>query len=400
MWAAPIAVVALVVLGFVAIGYIQGRWTWDGTGFEGASLWDWLDLLIVPVALGIGGIWFQRAQRSREIERQESQGQRELEVQEQRAQDDLLQAYLDQMGQLLLDADQPLDKAGPFDTVSRLARARTLTVLQRLDGRRKTSVLRFIYEADLVSYAEPEEHLIGLNLVFTLSHADLSAAALQGTEFPYIYLANANLIGANLRLANLNEAQLLEANLFKADLSRASLLNRVNLFQAYLVEAVLREVYLDEANLSHATLRKADLSDAKLSKADLRWADLSDAKLNGANLTEASLMEAKLIGTDLSGANLTNAHIASTDLRESKGLTQEQIELSKGNRETMLPKGLSPPESWDLLFVTWDQHWLKKDRSEAARSDKPERLIATARAADRARELILRYMKSLVRPFR
>src|SRR5215208_1186520 len=105
MWAAPIAVVALVVLGFVAIGYIQGRWTWDGTGFEGASLWDWLDLLIVPVVLGIGGIWLQRAQRKRELAQEDRQRQRELEIAEQQAQDNALQAYLDQMSQLLIEKE-------------------------------------------------------------------------------------------------------------------------------------------------------------------------------------------------------------------------------------------------------------------------------------------------------
>src|SRR5215218_10727050 len=147
MWAAPIVVVALVVLGFVAMGYLQGRWTWDGTGFEGASLWDWVDLLIGPVVLGIGGIWLERAQRRRELESQERQReierenqdkqleaarenqnkqvqaaresqewqrqreleleeqrrQRELDVEYQRAQDSALQRYLDQMGRLLID---------------------------------------------------------------------------------------------------------------------------------------------------------------------------------------------------------------------------------------------------------------------------------------------------------
>jgi hypothetical protein len=56
--------------------------------------------------LGIGGIWFQRAQRKLELESQEKQRQRELEVQDQHAQDAALQSYLHYIGQLLLDKDK------------------------------------------------------------------------------------------------------------------------------------------------------------------------------------------------------------------------------------------------------------------------------------------------------
>src|SRR3712207_204626 len=77
-----ILITTVLVLEIVINGYISGRWNWDGTGFSGASLWDWLDLLIVPLMLGIGGIWFQSAQRQRELASQEAQRQRELASQE------------------------------------------------------------------------------------------------------------------------------------------------------------------------------------------------------------------------------------------------------------------------------------------------------------------------------
>jgi hypothetical protein len=110
IWAVA-ALVTVFVFALIITGYIQGRWAWEGSGFSGASLWDWLDLLIVPLILGVGGIWLQRAQRNRELESQESQRQRELVMEdrrrereqiteEKRAQDAALQAYLEQMGRL------------------------------------------------------------------------------------------------------------------------------------------------------------------------------------------------------------------------------------------------------------------------------------------------------------
>jgi hypothetical protein len=79
---------------------------------------------------------------------QEAQEQRALAVENQRAQDAALQAYLDQMSQLLLDEGRPLRQPKEGDEVRTLARARTLTVLPRLDGERKASVVRFLYTQD------------------------------------------------------------------------------------------------------------------------------------------------------------------------------------------------------------------------------------------------------------
>jgi uncharacterized protein HemX len=82
--------------------------------FGGKPLWDWLQLLIVPLVLAAIGFWFtasqearqqqiedQRAQQAQNIENKRAQAERELA--EQRAQDEALQAYLDQMSTLILD---------------------------------------------------------------------------------------------------------------------------------------------------------------------------------------------------------------------------------------------------------------------------------------------------------
>lgn len=65
--------IALVLEIFVLIGYVYG-----------ITLWNWLQLLIVPATIAVAGVagaaWFA----------------------EQRAQDDALQAYFDQMGRLML----------------------------------------------------------------------------------------------------------------------------------------------------------------------------------------------------------------------------------------------------------------------------------------------------------
>ena len=82
------------------------------------TLWDWINLLIVPLAIAGVGIWFNSQQRASETESAER-----------RARDDALETYLQDMTALLVDHE--LRKAQPSDDLSTVARARTLTVLNR-----------------------------------------------------------------------------------------------------------------------------------------------------------------------------------------------------------------------------------------------------------------------------
>ena len=80
----------------------------------GKTLWDWLQLLIVPLALAVIGFVFsiQQANRQDAIEAkrahqaqmlEDQRAQAEQEIQAKRTEQATLQAYLDQMGTLLLD---------------------------------------------------------------------------------------------------------------------------------------------------------------------------------------------------------------------------------------------------------------------------------------------------------
>src|SRR3712207_6635261 len=163
-----------------------------------------------------------------QAEREERRAEAERELAEQRAQDEALQAYLDQMSTLLLEKDL---RSSPEDSeVRTLARARTLTVLGRLDPSRKTVVMRFLVEAKLVRKVEESAPIVDLGGA-NLSGANLSGLALSGANLSEANLSGANLSGADLSNANLSgadllgEANLREADLYGADLSSANLSN-------------------------------------------------------------------------------------------------------------------------------------------------------------------------------
>jgi uncharacterized protein YjbI with pentapeptide repeats len=180
--------------------------------------------LAIPVVLAAAGLWFtaqqdarqqniedRRAQQAQKIEDQRAAAERELAVR--RAQDEALQAYLSQMGSLLLDKN--LRESEEDSEVRTLARARTLTVLSRLDPSRKSAVMEFLVEAELVQSVEgrgPIIRLGGADLSeANLSYADLSGADLTEADLPHASLSAANLRGAEVSQADLSYADLLYA---------------------------------------------------------------------------------------------------------------------------------------------------------------------------------------------
>ena len=296
---------ATVVAAIVVLIRVGQRYEWTGFGEAvqpkpdngdlqpRKTLWDWLQLFIVPLALAAIGLWFATQQDFRQ-----------QKIEEQRAQDAALQAYLDQMSQLMLDGGLLRGSEGGNEEVRTLARARTLTVLARLDSRRKVSVVQFLYEASLI---EKDQPVVSLSDV-VLRDADLSKVVLSG----------ANLGGADLRGADLGGAILHDADLSGADLRGA------DLSDAHLSGAILHDAELHDADLRDADLRGADLSAAELIRANM-----SGAKLGGADLREAYLTDAKLGGADLREADLTDA----------RGVTEEQLEDHTGKLEGAIMPG-------------------------------------------------------------
>jgi hypothetical protein len=264
----------------------------------------------------------EQVQRERDREADQAQRERELEVGAQRAQDDALQAYLDQMSQLLIDKELRR-KTHWLDDAPVTARAQSLAVLQRLDGARKKSVLQFLYEAQLIN-REKKSPGDGTT-EFEASIVGLSGADLRKANLRDMPLEGAALNGAILENANLRDGHL----------------SNINLGGAYLSGA-----YLSGADLSGADLTEASLQNAQLQPNDelnLRGADLSGTNLSGTNLS----------GTDLRGANLSG-----TNLYEATGWTEEQLTAAWSLEGVTMPNGQKYEE------------WLKsKDQEENKKSD-------------------------------
>jgi uncharacterized protein YjbI with pentapeptide repeats len=235
---------------------------WTLTEFGGKPVWDWLQLLIVPLVLAVAGFWFTAQQDTRQqlLENQRAASDRILA--EQQAQDSAVQGYLDRIQILLLERD--LRNASDDSEVRSVARALTLTTLKSLDASHNLTLTTFLSENGLIG-----------------SFSDPPAPA----QDPPIPLSNSNMSGFDLQ------------------------------------GAYLRHAYLESTNLEGTDLRGADMSDSVLFGANLKGANLSGAILEDSIMIGANLKEANLQGTNLEGANLAQA-----DLTGAKGITRDQLE--------------------------------------------------------------------------
>jgi uncharacterized protein YjbI with pentapeptide repeats len=384
----------LCLLGLIIAGY-WFNWHWTGLVLETSepkqhakTLWDWLNLLgvlAIPVVVALGASLFT----ARQEEANRKQRELELDIALDNQREAILQEYINQISELLLQ--EHLRKSQLEDEVRSIARVRTLTVLTRLDGTRKSNVLQFLYESAIIDIKNRIINLQGADF----SGVDLKLAILFGTDLRSSNFKEANLSGANLSGANLSEtdlrmSMLIGAKLSGADLTRAQLnsvsssnidrtvwligadlsganlsganLSRANLGESFSVERISKSEHeailklahhlcdlVHLANKNSFTVINTDYSFTSIYnttsfgpffwKLEVKFRE--KANLSGANLSGADLSGANLRGADLRGADLSKANLSKADLTDAI-VNDEQLSKAKSLVGTIMPDGSVP----------------------------------------------------------
>lgn len=219
-----IGLVLVLAIGGIALLWALRRPAW--TGFEGRTLWDWLDLLAVPALLAAASL---------------ALGALQVRLETLRAEEAAFRAYLDRIK--TLDPSDPKQRA--------FAEAHTLAVMTQVTGPRAGRVVLMLDR---------------------LGHIDWAAGALEGADLAGAEMKEMDLAGVKFDDANLREADLEGARLAGADFEGAD----------------LRGADLEKADASGADFSEARMRGADLEGTDLRGADLRQAKgLTRAQLRDA-----------------------------------------------------------------------------------------------------------------
>lgn len=267
-WGIVLFVFLIILLGLIIDGIylnsIGRRWAnWTGFGeYIGGlpkddrpkTLWDLLQLLIIPLVLSGGALLFNATQKKIE---QISTDNKQKE--------DLLQAYFKEIGLLMTEKDLFTKKDEPNSPVRMYAQVLTTTALRSLDTRRQDLLFQFLRDCELGNFL-------------------LISASLEASD-----LHKAGIYRLNLSQIDLSRAYLYEADLGGSFLGNADF-GEANLMNAELIEADLSEAWMRGANLTGANFSRANLTGADLSGADLTRATLNDKQLQSVKSLTGAIM--------------------------------------------------------------------------------------------------------------
>lgn len=329
------AIAAFVVMAF------RRDWRWTGLPADpgdgtrpprpAKTLWDLLQLLIVPLMLAAAAFALNSAQTNRDRKQAERSAARERASAADLAREETLRTYLQQMSGLMTTGGR-----ATADTQT-LAQTLTLVALRRLDGVRKGLVVQFLIEADLIE----KESLIDAAKPPGGADAPRPVRSCGGPG-----QASCRRIGVSVSLAG-------------ADLQGAVIPSLGTASQAaFGVSASGRPVEpgpsFDFADLRNADFHRLTLPLVTFFGADLRGANFSDARLVWTSFSSACLSGARFDGaevagfadfsaTDGLGVDFSNAQLAKATFADAR-LTDVQLSGAKTAR-VRWPRGWTEPGS-------------------------------------------------------
>jgi uncharacterized protein YjbI with pentapeptide repeats len=171
--------------------------------------------------------------------------------------DQVFVAYFKEMGDLL-----EKNRNGSFTSdglMAAIARVKTLNTFRQLDGSRQTHIIRFLYEAELLTNTNESVAL------------DISTAELTDIDFRklgrLLYTGQVSLAGVNLKNCILNSTLVNFVNFSFAEIEHVNFssarLCDVNFTLADLEDVNFSSVYLEKVNFSSATLYKVNFTSAE-----------------------------------------------------------------------------------------------------------------------------------------
>lgn len=309
------------------LGISERRWT-KAPNEEvrpAKTAWDWMQLLIVPIALAGIGYLFNHAESARDRKREDARARQAQFIAAENRRDQVLQDYLAKMDDLVLE--RRLRESRPASDVRGVARTLTLTALRRLDGKRKGEVVRFLADSRLIDGpGTPTVRLID---------ADLRRVVLTGARIRDVVFDAADLRNAKFGGTALDSVRFEGARLDGASFPRAILVG-VAFTGAGLKHASFRDARMDSARTFVGALEPVSFEGACLSGATFAGADARRARFAEAEGLHVNFDRARVTPTGLDGAKLADSALGTARTPAlPKGWTSRGAPLTPDERRNL-----------------------------------------------------------------
>jgi O6-methylguanine-DNA--protein-cysteine methyltransferase len=240
--------VGILLLLIVAVNIVSNfKWS----GFQKKSLWDWLQLLVVPSMLAFGAFYLNYSSEARD---------KELAIKQQ--QQEIVKDYFSKMQTLILEEKKIRISQTPPKQIEKDYKDYYSKNSSSSKDQQKLS---------------PESQSIGKALTFAV-------------------LDEVNGIQKGKVITYLAEAGLINTDKPQIDLENAN----------------LKDMQLDSVILTNVNIRKAHMQNAKLSKVQFTASDLRGANFSGATLDDVFFSESNLIGSNFYGVIFKNVRLANS----------------------------------------------------------------------------------------
>lgn len=239
-----------------------GKYDEIKNGPRAKTLWEWLDLLLIPFCVGILAWSFKEAEK-----------EKASKSEDERSQNETLDSFVNIMTELITKHNLA-NQNSTLETRT-IARTRINLAFSNLNGARKGQVLQFLFESGLIDY-NPKINILGGNM----KNAILDGIVLSKSEIKGVYFNN-----ATIKEANLNEAIFTSCDFTKADLTE-SLVTNTNFSYTNLTKSKLKGMDLTSVNFEGANLTKADLRGSSIRQDQLN----SILKKEGIKTTKSKII--------------------------------------------------------------------------------------------------------------
>lgn len=234
---------------------------WPSWGLFGQSLWSWMELLVIPAVLAIGGLLFNRSERKAKQDFEEQRAGVDQAIAKDQQREAALQAFFDYLTEQVLPGKLRESQSGSEQRG--MARVRTLAVLRQLDGTRKGLLLQFLYQAKLINHDDP---------IIDLKGADFDHLHIEGSEFQNIDLSGVTLEDADLISMRFHNSSLRNINFSGTNIAFS---------------------YFSYCDLSYASFPKSLIESTQFYETDLSGAKFKDYLEESAVVRKSKMINVK-----------------------------------------------------------------------------------------------------------